>query len=102
MSAADLVKQRLPSPPSSLNGDYQFALNHIAQHNANVPHGPESFAYSEGSYVQSGQSTTYGSPSSNHWLVDQYGRESYQSSYGDPEHVGLGVNYVSAAQLKLW
>ena len=101
MSAAELVKQRLPSPPSSLNGDYQFGLNHIAQHNATVPHRPESFVYSEGSYVQPGQSTSYSSPASSHWLVDQYGREPYQSSYGDPEHVGLGINYVGAAELRL-
>ena len=96
MSAAELVKQRLPSPPSSLNGDYHYGLTEIVQHNNAMPsQRPAPYGFDESTYIPSGQSTTYGSPASNPWLIDQYGRDSYPVPYHVQDNIGPGNRSVS-------
>ena len=89
MTTTTLEKQRPLSPPASVSGEYQYDLQQLVQHNAATPYSNEQYVFDEGGYVHSGQSTTYGSPASNQWQVDQ--RDPYQQH----ENGGLGMNYVS-------
>ena len=95
MSAADLAKQRLPSPPSSINGDYQYGLNEIVQHNNGIAQQrPALYGFDEGAYISSDQSTPHDSPASNHWLADQYRRDPYPIPYYGQDNLESSNRYV--------
>ncbi|MCJ1419769.1 hypothetical protein MMC32_006125 [Xylographa parallela] len=50
------------------------------------------YAQDGGGIARSGQSTAYGSPDGNHWMVDRNANDQPQDSYQHQE-VGLGIDY---------
>ncbi|MCJ1380497.1 hypothetical protein MMC17_003602 [Xylographa soralifera] len=92
MSIESMSKQRLPSPPASVEGEYYPGIGQILQHNAEVPQISGHNVQDGGGYAHSGQSTAYGSPNGNHWMVDQYADDQLQDPYQHQE-VGLGIGY---------
>ena len=86
--------QRLPSPPASVEGEYYPGIDRILQHNAEMPLMSGQYAQDGGGIARSGQSTAYGSPDGNHWMVDRNANDQPQDSYQHQE-VGLGIDYVS-------
>ena len=87
-------KQRLPSPPASLSGDYQPGIDQLLQHNATTPYWPEQYIAEDSGYVHSGQSTAYGSPAGSNWHPDQQPTDHQPNPYQQLEYGGLGINYV--------
>ena len=89
-----MSSQRLPSPPASVEGEYYPGIGRILQHNAEVPLMSGRYAPDDAGYAQSGQSTAYGSPDGNHWMINQYVNDQPQDPY-QHQDVGLGIGYVS-------
>ena len=99
MSGAEQAEQRLPSPPPSSSGDFQAGLSQLIQHNDVTRQKPSPYNY-DSDYLHSGQNTTYGSPASTHWLVDQHGMESYQDSWSKGDNVHLDIRQVSCQNIE--
>ena len=95
MTNSSITKQRLPSPPASLSGDYQPGIDQLLQHNAATQYRTEHYITEDSGYMHSGQSTAYGSPAGNNWLADQQSNDNQHNPYQQLEHGGLGINYVS-------
>ena len=96
MSNTAMVKQRLPSPPVSISGDYQQGMDWLLQHNAATPYGSELYAQEDDRYMQSGQSTTYGSPAGGQWLADQHTPDQQLGLYRHHGDQNNGKEYVSS------
>ena len=95
MSNEAMVKQRLPSPPASLSGDYQQGIDQLLQHNAATPYSSEHYPQENNGYMQSSQGTTYGSPAGDPWLADQHTPDQQLGLYSDHGGQNDGTGYVS-------
>ena len=90
-----MVKQRPPSPAPSNNGEFQYGLHHLVQHNSNLRYQADRFDADDGGYVHSEPLTAYGSPAAGQYLGQQYVAGPYEGVYQDSSDVGLGIQFVS-------
>ena len=97
-----MSKQRLPSPPASVSGEYQHSIDSLLQHNEATPHGSAQYSPEDNGFINSGQSTTQGSPAGGHWLHDRYGNKQQHHTYFDHDDGRFGGDYVSEERRELY
>ena len=100
-----MVKQQPPSPAPSNNGELQYGLHHLVQHNSHLRYQADRYDAEDGRYVHSDPKrmdiltpelqTAYGSPAAGQYGGQQYVTGPYEGIYQDSNDVGLGIQFVS-------